>query len=136
MKSFLAKREAAIRNRDVDALMDLYADDVVVDTPAGGGTAKGKQAVESIYRRWFEAFPDFKLEDEQYVIDGGEVAHFARAVGTNVGGFMGLPATGKRFHSNLAFFFTVENGRITRERRIYDFTGMLIEIGVLKAKPL
>ena len=69
-------------------------------------------------------------------IDGDDVVHIARAVGTNVGGFMGLAATGKQFHFNVAYVFTVENGEITRERRIYDFTGMLLEIGVLKAKPL
>ena len=96
----------------------------------------GRPAIEKVFRGWFEAFPDFTLEDERYVIDGGEVAHLARAVGTNVGGFMGLPATGKQFHFNVAFVFTVEHGQIVRERRIYDFTGMLIEIGVLKAKPL
>ena len=41
-----------------------------------------------------------------------------------------------RFPDNAVFVLTIENGRITREHRIYDFTGMLIEIGVLKAKPL
>ena len=29
-----------------------------------------------------------------------------------------------------------KNGLIARERRIYDFTGLLIQIGVLKAKPV
>jgi steroid delta-isomerase-like uncharacterized protein len=136
VRALLAKRQQAISRLDVAALSDLYADDVVFESPAGGGTAKGRQAIENIYRGWFEAFPDFRLEDEHYVVDGGHVAHIARAVGTNAGGFMGLPATGKQFRFNVAYIFTVENGKITRERRIYDFTGMLVEIGVLKAKPL
>jgi len=135
MKLFLAKRKQAIVTRDVDALGALYAEDAVVDTPAGGGTTKGRRVVENVYRNWFDSFPDFKLEDEQYVVEGGQVAHIASAVGTNAGGFMGLPATGKQFHVNLAFLFTVKDGLIVRERRIYDFTGMLVEIGVLKAKP-
>jgi hypothetical protein len=29
----------------------------------------------------------------------------------------------------------LENGKIVRERRIFDFTGLLVQIGVLKAKP-
>jgi hypothetical protein len=33
------------------------------------------------------------------------------------------------------FFYQFENGKIVRERRIYDFTGLLVQIGVLKAKP-
>ena len=136
MKALLAKRQAAFVRRDVEALTALYAERIVLESPAAGGTVKGRREIEKVFRGWFEAFPDFALEDEQYVIDGDDVAHLARAVGTNVGGFMGLPATGKQFHFNVAFVFTVENGAIAGERRIYDFTGMLIEIGVLKAKPL
>jgi len=29
----------------------------------------------------------------------------------------------------------LRNGKIVHERRIYDFTGLLVQIGVLKAKP-
>ena len=136
VKAFLAKRQLAFSSLDVAALTSLNAENAVYESPAAGGTVTGRQAIEKIHRGWFEAFPDFALEDEQFVVDGGEVAHLARAVGTNVGGFMGLPATGKQFHFNVAFVFAVEDGHIVRERRIYDFTGMLIEIGVLKAKPL
>jgi hypothetical protein len=30
----------------------------------------------------------------------------------------------------------MRNGQIAYEKRIYDFTGFLLEIGVLKAKPI
>ncbi len=33
------------------------------------------------------------------------------------------------------FFYQLENGKIVRERRIYDFTGLLVQIGVIKARP-
>ena len=29
----------------------------------------------------------------------------------------------------------VADGQIVQERRVYDFTGMLVQIGVLKARP-
>jgi len=31
--------------------------------------------------------------------------------------------------------FTVRDEHILHERRVYDFTGLLVQIGVLKAKP-
>ena len=31
--------------------------------------------------------------------------------------------------------FEIRGRQIVRERRIYDFTGLLLQIGVLKAKP-
>ena len=56
--------------------------------------------------------------------------------GTNTGGFMGMNPTGKRFSFAAAFICTLRDGRIAHERRIYDFTGFLLEIGALKAKPI
>jgi hypothetical protein len=34
-----------------------------------------------------------------------------------------------------SFLFFFADGRIKREIRIYDFTGILVQLGVLKAKP-
>jgi hypothetical protein len=30
----------------------------------------------------------------------------------------------------------LKDGFITRERRVYDFTGLLLQVGALKAKPI
>ena len=38
---------------------------------------------------------------------------------------MGLPPTGKRFGFPVVFLFTLKDGLIAHERRVYDFTGML-----------
>jgi hypothetical protein len=35
----------------------------------------------------------------------------------------------------MALLCTLENGLIRHERRIYDFTDVLVQIGVLKIKP-
>jgi hypothetical protein len=36
----------------------------------------------------------------------------------------------------VVLMYTLKDGQVVREKRIYDFTGMLIQIGVLKAKPV
>ena len=69
------------------------------------------------------------------MIDGNHVAQVVSAEGTDVGGFFGLPPTGKPFHLPTVFVYELRGRQIVRERRIYDFTGLLIQIGVLKAKP-
>jgi steroid delta-isomerase-like uncharacterized protein len=136
VNAFIATFTAALSRLDAAALAALYAEHCVVDSPAGGGTVTGRDAVENIYRAFFDAFPDLKWENQQAVSEGSHIAQLFTAVGTNAGGFMGLPPTGKQFRFNGAFIFTLENGQIVHERRIYDFTGMLVEIGVLKVKPL
>ena len=46
-------------------------------------------------------------------------------------------ATKREVSVPAAIVTTVENGEITHERRILDFTGvLLVQVGVLKAKPV
>jgi predicted ester cyclase len=59
----------------------------------------------------------------------------AQVTGTHAGTIMGLPPSGRSFRFDVALVFVLEDGCISRERRIYDFTGFLVQIGVLKAKP-
>jgi predicted ester cyclase len=54
---------------------------------------------------------------------------------THAGDFMGLPGSGKRFDIDGVQLFEMKDGLIAYERRYYDFTGMLIELGILRAKP-
>jgi predicted ester cyclase len=70
------------------------------------------------------------------VIDGERAVWIGEVHGTDTGGFMGLAATGKPFQLPIVMVCTLKDGVIVREQRIYDFTGMLVQIGLLKAKPL
>jgi predicted ester cyclase len=55
--------------------------------------------------------------------------------GTHMQELLGLSPTGKRFQMSVAFIYELNDHKIVREQRIYDFTGMLVQIGVLKARP-
>ena len=46
-----------------------------------------------------------------------------------------MPPTQKAFEFPLVRLFTLRDGQIAHERRIYDFTGLLVQVGALKAKP-
>ena len=49
---------------------------------------------------------------------------------------MGLPPSGRGFKLRTVMMFELKGRKIVREQRIYDFTGMLIQVGILKAKPV
>ena len=57
------------------------------------------------------------------------------ASGTDTGGFLGFPATRRPFRLPAVWLYTVTNLKFVYVRPMYDFTGMLVQIGVLKAKP-
>ena len=130
------RRREAFARLDAEALAAGHAEDGVVESPAAGGTASGREAIAKLYRGFFAGFPDLTMEWSDLVIDGDRVVQMATVSGTDTGGFMGLPATGKRFRLPVVFVFTLKDGLIAHQRSVYDFTGMLVQIGVLKAKPV
>jgi steroid delta-isomerase-like uncharacterized protein len=132
--ALFTRRIEAYEDLDAAALAADYADDAVIDSPVTG--RHGKAEAERNFRVVFDAFLDLKMTFDPPIIDGRHVALFARAEGTNIGGLMGLPPSGRPFKLTTAFFCEVKDGKIVREQRIYDFTGLLLQIGVLKAKPV
>ncbi|HVH29240.1 MAG TPA: ester cyclase [Vicinamibacterales bacterium] len=128
------RRQTAWDNLDAEALANDYADDCRIESPAGG-THRGRIAAQKVFEAVFDAFLDQKMRTESLVIDGNLVSQLVSIEGTNMGGFLGLPPSGKPFHLSAVFLYELKDGRIWRERRIYDFTGLLTQIGVLKTKP-
>ena len=130
----LDRRFTALNNGDLTTLMTVHDPQGVVDSPLGGH-ATGIEAIRKVYDAWFASFPDAQFEIESPIVDGDRVAQVATVTGTDSGGFMGLPPTGKKFSMPMVFLFTMQDGMIQHERRVYDFTGLMIQLGVLKAKP-
>ena len=136
ISSFFARRQQAWARLDAAALAADYADEATVDSPLAGGSASGREAIEKLYATYFAAFPDFKFEQDVLIVDGDHVAQLGRVSGTDNGGFMGMAPTRRKITFTVALFHTMRDGRIARERRVYDFTGLLIQVGLLKAKPV
>jgi steroid delta-isomerase-like uncharacterized protein len=131
---FFKRREEAYEDLDAAALATDYADGAVIESPTAG-VHQGREAAEKALRAIFSAFLDLTVTTDHRIIDGSAVASVITLEGTHIGDFLGIPPTGKRFSMPAVFFYQLENGKIVRERRIYDFTGLLIQIGVLKVKP-
>ena len=132
--AMFARRQEAVEDLDAHALAADYADDVVIVSPMSG--SHGKADAERFLRAFFEAFMDLTVTSEPPIIDGLRVAQTTISEGTNMGGLLGLPASRRTFKMKTAFFYELRGGKIVREERIYDFTGLLVQVGVLKAKPV
>ena len=132
--SVLERQSAAWAAHDAALFAKGYAPHAVVTSPTGG-VLEGSEEIERIARKWFQAFPDIKFVSEEVVIDGNRVVQVARVSGTHGGEFFGVAATGRKVDVVFALVMTIADGRITEERRILDFTGVLVQVGVLKTKP-
>jgi len=134
VEAIFDRRQRAYDRLDAATLAADYADDSRIESPTGG-THQGRTAAAKVLQAVFDGFPDLTTTTEQLIIDGNSVAQVMKMEGTDLGGFLGLPPTGKAFHLPGVFLYEFRDGLIVRERRIYDFTGMLIQVGLLKAKP-
>ena len=127
------RRRAAWDNQDAVTLAADYTIDCVIESPSGG-IHHGRAAAEQVLQSVFHAL-DVKMHQDFLLIDGDLVAQVLSIEGTDDGQFLGLPPTGKSFRVPAVFLYTLKDGQIASERRIYDFTGLLMQVGLLKAKP-
>jgi predicted ester cyclase len=72
---------------------------------------------------------------EGTVVDPPHVASFETIRAIHASDFFGYPGTNKPIEVALARLVTAEDGLITHQRTVFDFTGLLVQVGVLRATP-
>ena len=133
--AMFARRQQALDRHDAKALAADHTDDSSLDSPFAGQLTTGRDAVAAVYEQYFKTFPDITFAQEELIIDGDRVVLLERVSGTDTGGIMGMAPTGRRMAYQVAVLYELRDGRIASERRVYDFTGVLLQIGAIKAKP-
>jgi steroid delta-isomerase-like uncharacterized protein len=131
---FFDKHQRAWDARDADALTRNHLADGTIISPMFR-TVRGATEIRESYQSLFTTFPDWTFLNHQLLVDGDHVARPFVVAATHAADFMGLPGSGKRFDIDGVQLFEMKDGLIAYERRYYDFTGVLIELGVLRAKP-
>jgi len=120
--------------RDSIALAANHLADGTLESPESG-LVQGRPAIELFYRYWFTAFPDLELKWDEELIDGDRASFFWTLTGTASGPFYGVVGRGTRVVANGAAGYRFADGGIQSARHVFDFTGLLVATGVLKAKP-
>ena len=122
---FFKLHEEAYRAHDFDALIALYAEDCVLESPIYG-VVTGRAAIEQTWRQLLTRIPDLMLETEKLIVMGDEVAQVFAGTGTDMGGFFGTHEFGKPFRTRGVLLYVMKNGQIAHERRLYDVSAILL----------
>lgn len=130
---FFTRLQAHWTARDALALAAGYIDAAVVESPMFG-ELHGREKIGDSFQLLFRTFPDWQFVGETPIVDGHRVALPFSASATHVGEFMGLPGTNRPFKVRGVRLFVLDSGLIAREQRLYDFTALLFQVGVLKGK--
>ncbi len=135
LQAILERQVETWNRHDPAAIARLHAQDGIVESPMYA-TRQGRPAIEEAYAAFFKSFRDATLVVEAMLLELPRAAVFATVQATHTDDFFGLPGTGRRLEFRNARLLTLnDEGLIAHERRIYDFTGLLLQVGVLKAKP-
>ena len=132
--AFCERRVEAWRMRDPVALAAGHQERGTVVSPIFSKVT-GRDAIQRSYESLFQSFPDWAMDNEPPLIDGDRIAVPFTAKATHAGRFMGLDGTGRRCEIHGVLLMDLADGLIAHERRVYDFTGLLIQLGVLRSKP-
>ena len=130
---FLANRQKAWEARDPAALAGFHHPEGKVESPIFG-TVSRRDAIEVSYRELFYVFEDWTLTGHEIIVDGDRAVQLFTVHATHSREMFGVSATHRRFELRGALVIAFRDGLIDHERRIYDFTGMLIQLGVIKPK--
>ena len=121
---------AAWNTKDMSVADETVGTAVVVHAEAAPDTV-GRDAYKQVVAAFWEAFAPLTLTVEQSLSDGDMVFVRSRFEGTQVGPFMGLPATGKavawRFHN----LYRVEDGRWVEAWAFPDSLTMMQQLGAI-----
>ena len=131
---FFAEQQKQWDGRDSEALTLGHAEQGTIISPIFR-SVQGRADILSSYRSLFATFPDWRYVGQLLLVDGERVAQEFTVHATHSGTFMGLPPSGRQFDIRGVRLFEMKDGLIAHERRYYDFTGLLIQLGVLRGKP-
>jgi steroid delta-isomerase-like uncharacterized protein len=118
------------RKADRDAFFSAYASEVVLHGFPAGLT--GMVGVRRFYAALWEAFPDASLTLQDTITEGDRVAVRYRFEGTQLGDYLGSPATGKVVSVSSVTVARLEGERIAEEWHAPTELSILAAIGAIE----
>jgi steroid delta-isomerase-like uncharacterized protein len=124
----------AIARRDVDAMLEHWSDDGVIDlVPLG--IVRGRDEIRAFFTELFTAFPDFETTVARVAAGQDEVAVEWRSHGHFTGGpFQGVDPTGRLVEIRGVDVLEVADGKTVSNTAYYDGMAFARGAGLLPAQ--
>jgi steroid delta-isomerase-like uncharacterized protein len=135
--STLRRQLDALNRHDVETFASCYADDAEVFDPAYPELLRGRDAVAKDMSDFLAAFPDLEASVSRVIDNGDSLAYEITMRGTHRGSLIAptghIPATNRKVEIGGGILVRLgADGRIVEERRYYDLTGLLYQLGQLQ----
>ncbi len=123
-------------NQDMNALVQLYAEDAVMYMP-GEEPVRGRKAIEENQAAFLRAMPDMTLKFTTILIQGNHIAFEGIFTGTFTGPLASpegdIPPTGRSVKAGFAFIAKVNaDGLVEEDRTYFDNLDFMKQLGLIE----
>jgi len=115
---------------NTELIDELFADDFIGHFPEQ--TVRGREGVRSQVIAHRKSFPDWKEELRDTIADRDRVVVRFTSSGTNLGRFLGQPATGNRVEISEVAIFRLRDGKIVEQWVYPDILSMQRQLGQIE----
>jgi hypothetical protein len=133
-KEIFGRLHEALNSRDAElistAIDELVEPDVLIRTPLPIKET-GAAALKQVWATLMRAYPDLQVAVEDLIAEGDKLVIRNVVTGTNLGEYMGRPATGKSVTYNEVIIFRFANGRIVETWGVVDVLAQLRQLGAI-----
>ena len=128
----IVEQHIRMENRhDLEGVLSTFGDTARYDDEPWNEHYDGRGGVRQFYQQLLTALPDLEIQvRKQHVADEAILVEVTIR-GTHLGGWKGLPATGRRLELPLCGIYTFDaDDRLAGERIYYDRATVLRQLGV------
>jgi steroid delta-isomerase-like uncharacterized protein len=115
-----------------DTVDELVAEHFVGHT--WGASGAGPDGLKGAMDRLSNALADVEFRIEDVIAEDDRVVVRVTAAARQVGEFMGMPASGKRYEIDEIHIFRVRDGQVVEHWHQFDQMGMMRQLGALPGR--
>ena len=116
---------------DLEGVLATFGDTARYDDEPWGDHYAGRDGVRRFYEQLMKALPDLEIVVQHQHVTEDAIVVEVIICGTHLGGWRGLPATGRRVEFSLCGIYTFDaNDRLAGEKIYYDRGTVLRQLGV------
>ncbi len=124
------KMYQALNDQDIDAHDEFWHKDMIWHGPPGFGSIFGLDGFKNeVLRPFYRAFPDYFAKNDIEFADLNWVAATGFVTGTQLGPYLGVPATGKPMRMRFSDFWSVRDGKLSENWVMIDHIDVFRQLG-------
>jgi predicted ester cyclase len=130
VKKWSDELHAYYNAHDAAGIASMLAPSFIVHMTSAPGGVMDREAYLGMWHATWNAFPDLRYDTQDELIDGDKVVLRVSLIGTHLGEYIGIPATGRPTRTEVIDIIRYANGQAVEEWAEYNQLAMMQQLGL------